>query len=418
MRKLVQLITVAAGAATVAAMVMAPAMADPINLKTGKTIEPRACDIVGGGSNTTEFVVNQFSVNFNKAVLKTLKSSQNQSSTCATQKKSFFYSWDALQNANATSSPNIKFKAGCAAEPRPNGSSAGIADLATNAGGTTGGHPCLDFARSSRGPKTTDPTTLSFVAFAQDNVTYASLAKSKAFPKGTNAPTNLTVTQLHNIYTCAVTKWNQVGGSSSATIHPLLPQPNSGTLAFFEAAIGVTAPGPCVDQPATLEENEGTDPIFSGTNAANEIVPFSAGRFVAQAFHSAKCKTTACATDKTGVFTECKTPGKGQNEFGCDVNGVLKLNDINGTSPTTGSGAKTVLNKPASVVKGGYTNTLVRTLFNVVRGTNSIPKYLQPLFSSTGFFCSSAAANTTIENYGFEPAHIKGFPACGSITKG
>ena len=44
-------------------------MADPINLKTGKTIEPRACDIVGGGSNTTEFVINQFSVNFNKAVL-------------------------------------------------------------------------------------------------------------------------------------------------------------------------------------------------------------------------------------------------------------------------------------------------------------------------------------------------------------
>jgi ABC-type phosphate transport system substrate-binding protein len=409
MRKLVQLITVAAGAATVAAMVMAPAMADPINLKTGKTIEPRACDIVGGGSNTTEFVINQFSVNFNKAVLKTLKSSQNQTSTCATQKKSFFYSWDALQNANATSSPMIKFKSGCAAEQRPNGSSAGVADLAANAGGNTGGHPCLDFARSSRGPKTTDPTTVSFVAFAQDNVTYATNSKA------TNAPKNLTVAQLHAIYTCSVTNWNQVGGKKG-TIKPLLPQPNSGTLAFFEAAIGLTAPGACVDQPATLEENEGTDPIFK-VDSANEIVPISAGRFVAQAFHSAKCKTTSCATDKTGVFTECKTPGKGQNEFGCDVNGALKLNNVNGTSPTKGTGAKTVLNPPASVAKGGFTDILVRTLFNVVRGTNTIPGYLKPLFSSTGFLCAKSSS-TTVQNYGFEPAHLKGFPACGSITKG
>lgn len=417
MRKLVQLVTVVAGAATVAAMVMAPAMADPINLKTGKTIEPRACDIVGGGSNTTEFVINQFSVNFNKAVLKTLKSNQNQSSTCATQKKSFFYSWDALQNAAATSSPVIKFKSGCASEQRPNGSSAGIADLTTNAGGNTGGHPCLDFARSSRGPKTTDPTNVSFVAFAQDNVTYASIAKSSKFKKGSNAPSNLTVAQLHAIYTCSVTKWNQVGGSSNKTIHPLLPQPNSGTLAFFEAAIGLLAPGPCVSEPATLEENEGTDPIFSGSNAPNEIIPFSAGRWVAQAFHSAKCKTTACATDKTGVFTECKTPGKGQNTYGCDVNGTLKLNDINGTNPTKGTGTKTVLNPPASAAKGGFTNTLVRTLFDVVRGTNTIPGYLKPLFSSTGFICAKSS-NVTIQNYGFEPAHIKGFPACGSITKG
>ena len=411
MRKLFQLITVTAGAATVAAMVMAPAMADPINPNTGKAVEPRACDIVGGGSNTIEFLDDQISVNFNQALLKTLKKGDTQSTSCASQPKPFFYTWDALQNANATTAPMVNFKAGCPSEQRPNGSSAGVTALATNLGGNvkSGGKtfPCFDYARSSRPPKSTDPTNVSFIALAQDNVTYASLAK------GSNAPTNLTVTQLHDIYTCTATTWKQVGGKSDATIHPLLPQPNSGTLAFFESAINVTTPGACVTQPASLEENEGVDPIYSGPNAANEIVPFSAGKFLSQEFHSAHCKSTKCGTNSTGVLTNCMTPKKGQNEFGCDVNGVLKLNDINGTNPVKGE----VLNQPASVAKGGYTNTLVRTLFHVVRGTKTIPANLEPIFGPKGFDCSKAA-DTAIENYGFEPAHIKGFPACGSITAG
>ena len=406
MRKLVQLITVAAGAATVAAMVMAPAMADPINPNTGKAVEPRACDIVGGGSNTIEFLDDQISVNYNKALLKTLKKGDTQSTSCSKQSKPFYYTWDALQNANATTAPEVHFKAGCPEEQRPNGSSAGVADLSANLGGKTDGHPCFDYARSSRPPKSTDPTNVSFIAFAQDNVTYAS-NKNK-----TNAPGNLTIKDLHNIYTCTATKWNQVGGKSSATIHPLLPQPNSGTLAFFEAAINVTTPGACVDQPATLEENEGVDPIFSGANAANEIVPFSAGKWASQAYHSASCKSTKCGTNSSGVLTECKKPAKSQNEFGCDVNGVLKLNDVNGTAPLKGK----ILNKPASVVKGGYTDTLVRTLYHVVRGTKSIPKYLEPFFGPKGFYCSKGE-ETTIEDYGCEVG-IKGFPACGSITAG
>jgi hypothetical protein len=34
--------------------------------------------------------------------------------------------------------------------------------------------------------------------------------------------------QLAAIYTCADTTWNQVGGSSTATIQPFLPQTGSG----------------------------------------------------------------------------------------------------------------------------------------------------------------------------------------------
>jgi ABC-type phosphate transport system substrate-binding protein len=408
MRKLVQLFAAAAGAVTVTALVMAPAMADPINPNTGASVTPRACDVVGVGSNTIEFVDDQLSVNYNKTLLATIaKKGQTQATSCAKQAKPFFYSWDALQNAAATTAGTIKFKTGCAAEPRPNGSSAGIAALATNLGGTTGGHPCLDFARSSRPPAATDPTTVSFIALAQDNVTYASISK------GSNAPTNLTITDLHNIYTCSATTWNQVGGKSTATIHPVLPQPHSGTLAFFEAAINVTTPGPCVTQPANLEENEGINSIFTNASAANEIIPFSAGKWASQEYHSPACFFKTCPTDKSGVFIKCVKPAKGQNAFGCNVNGVLKLNDVNGTDPLKGKS----LNPPASTTKGGFTNTLVRTLFHVVRGTKSIPSYLAPFFGPTGFFCSKGE-ESTIEAYGFEPAHIKGFPSCGSITAG
>jgi len=409
MRMVNKLLTVAAGAAAVAALVVAPAMADPINPVSGKAVVPRACDVVGGGSNTTGVLNDQFSVDYNKPIVKAHPGSQTES--CKKFPTPFFYSWDALQNAAATSSPMIATKAGCVKIQRPNGSSAGITDLAADAGGTTGGHPCLDFARSSRAPKTTDPTTVTFVALAQDNLTYASLAH------GSNAPTNLTEPQLHAIYTCAVTTWNQVGGKSHAKIHPLLPQPNSGTLAQFEADIGLVTPGPCVVQPTTLEENEGIDPIFRSTNAPNEIVPFSAGRWVAQAFHSAHCIKSTCPTDKSGVNVLCQKPKPGQNEFGCDVNGVLKLNDINGTDPVKGTGSSTVLNPPKSTTNlKGYTDTFVRTLFSVVRGTKTIPKYLRTWFGPRAFICRKESK--TIRNYGFEPAHIPGFPACGSITAG
>jgi ABC-type phosphate transport system substrate-binding protein len=421
MRVLSKLIAVAVGTTAAAALVMAPAMADPINVTNGKVITPRPCDVVGVGSNTTESVTDQFSVNYNTALLKKLKKlhkGDNQSTSCKTQPKPFLYSWDALQNAAATSSPLIKFKSGCVKEERPNGSSAGIAALAADEGGTTGGHPCLDFARSSRAPKSTDPTNLTFVAFAQDNVTYASIGKSKKFRHGSNAPTNLTTADLHAMYSCTVTKWNQLPGNSKgskATIHPLLPQAGSGTLAFFEAAIGITTPGPCVDEPTTLEENEGTDPIYASKNAPNEIVPFSAGKWLAQAYHSAKCKTSSCSTSKDGVNVLCQKPKKGQNRFGCDVNGNLKLNDINGTSPIT---SKRVLNSPKSKKEPkGYTVTFVRTLFYVVRGTDSIPGYLNAFFGPKGYVCSKGQA-ATITDYGYEPAHISGFPTCGSKIPG
>ena len=70
MRKLTRVMagfaSVAAAAALMAGSVTA-ASADPIS-NSGKAIVPAYYDIVGVGSNTTEYVMDQFSVNYNKTV--------------------------------------------------------------------------------------------------------------------------------------------------------------------------------------------------------------------------------------------------------------------------------------------------------------------------------------------------------------
>jgi ABC-type phosphate transport system substrate-binding protein len=392
----------AAVAVAAAAAIAGPALADPINPATGAAVAPRACDIVGTGSNTTQYLYDQISADYDKSLLATISAKhQNQETSCAKQPKPFIYSWDGLQNS-AGPSGDITYKAGCPPELRPNGSAAGITALADGTGGTTSGHPCLDYARSSRGPAPTDPPGLNFLALALDNVTYASISK------GSNAPDDLSLNDLRNIYACNVRNWSQLGGGN-APILPLLPQAGSGLLAFFEAAIGVTTPGACVTQPATLAENEGTNSIFTGPAAADEIIPFSAGRWAAQEYRSPACFYKSCPASKNGVFIKCQKPAKTQNRFGCDVNGVLKLNDVGGTDPLKGK----FLNPPASDVAGGYTNALVRTLYTVVRGTKSIPGYLQPFFSPAGYFCAKTA-RTAVTDYGFEVANLTGFPACGT----
>jgi hypothetical protein len=78
---------------------------------------------------------------------------------------------------------------------------------------------------------------------------------------------------------------------------------------------------------------------------------------------------------------------------------VLGLNDINGTSPTAGTGAKTVLNPKFSLA-------FIRVLSDVVRGTK-IPAYLEQFLGPKGWFC----ANTKlIKDYGFLTD-----PACGTL---
>jgi ABC-type phosphate transport system substrate-binding protein len=357
MRLFPKLIAAGAIAASAIALTVAPAMADP-----PKGVAPKSTDIVGVGSNTIQNLMDQLSVDYNKAFPKGSK----------------LYSWDAL-NPKTGLDDNIATKKHCSPIVRPNGSGAGLAALILNA--KVGGHFCIDFSRSSSPRSASAPPKAKggvvFVALAKDAVTYATNA-------GSNAPNNLTAADLAKIYNCTATTWNQVGGKSHATIDAQLPQTSSGTRKFFLAEIGVTAPGSCVNSAKGEninnypEENEGTNAFLKG---ANVIYPYSAGAYIAAVFHSS---------------------GKDKNLFGTNDHGKMLLRDLNGKAPTVGKGAKTTINPK-------FTPDFIRTLYDVVRWANTrdnIPNYLEPLFASAhakvkGWICSSKTAQAAILDYGF-----------------
>ena len=235
MRKLTRMIagfaSVAAAAALVAGTVT---MASAATNDPPKSVTPAAYDVVGVGSDTTEYVMDAFSVGYNKTVK--VHNANNP----------YFYSYDALPLGKNTPSTTytIKPKAGCATIARPDGSSAGITALGESQpikykGGS---YQCLNFARSSRARKSTDPADKAagsvFVTFAKDAITWA--ARSAA-AGGTNAPASLTTKQLKAIFSCSPSarNWDQVGGKHGA-IQVYLPQVGSGTLSTWETDMGIS----------------------------------------------------------------------------------------------------------------------------------------------------------------------------------
>jgi ABC-type phosphate transport system substrate-binding protein len=367
--------SVVAGA-TATAVVAAPALADPTN-GHGKAVTPKATDIVGVGSDTNEFLFDQFSVDYNKAFPKNPQ----------------LYSWDAL-NPKTGLTDNIATKAGCSKIPRPDGGSAGL--LAFYANTVVPGHTkdfCIDYVRSTRGRSSKDPAKAKggvvFVVLAKDAITYA----TNGGKAGTNAPRNLTTAQLAAIYTCTDTTWNQVGGTSSKTIQPFLPQTGSGLRSSFLKIIGVLTPGTCVN--STVQQNEGTDKQL--LNNPNALVPYSVAKYLSQVYRSNPC---------TGPKV------KGKNQFGCDQHGELKLNSINGTKPTVGKGS-------AQTINPAFTPDFINTIYDVVRWArtpDNIPGYLEKIFASArakvkGWACTFKTARQDVINYGFLPT-----PLCGLGT--
>jgi ABC-type phosphate transport system substrate-binding protein len=362
---------VAAGAlaaAATTAMAVTPALADP---PSGTT--PAPANIVGVGSDTIQNVMDALGVKYDAGHTTKL------------------YSWDATNPTTGAIGDPIVTKSGCASIPRPNGSSAGITALDTQ-NGTTGGHPCMDFARSSRDRSSSDPAYaaggIAFTDLAGDAVTWAANST-------TDAPATLTQAQLVSIYECTVTNWNQVGGKS-ATIKAFLPQTGSGTRAFFLTALGngtAITPGSCVsDNGGTLEENEGVNPVLAGPQT---IFPYSIGKYIAERYHSAKCLNSGCTPNSSGVVC---TPTASQNQFGCNTRGSMNLKQIGGVAPTTGAGGSTVINS-------SFPATFQRTLYDVVKysttTTDHIPSNMESLFGASGWICTNSTAHTQLKHYGF-----------------
>jgi ABC-type phosphate transport system substrate-binding protein len=386
------LVAVGALALTATTVMAVPAMADPIN-SSGHKVTPAAYDIVSVGSESIYAISDQLSFNYNKTVGKR-----------HSPKNPYYYSWDAVPFArpNATTT-KIILKAGCKKNLRPDGSSAGISALSSY--GKTGKYPCVDFARSSRPRKSTDPLDQPggdvFVTLWRDSVTYATTSN-------TNAPSTLTLPQLQAIFGCNVGAahgfakgtWGALLGPKAkdpkAVIDPILPQAGSGTLSFWqETALGFTTDTePLCGTAANLttiqqpEENEGLSKVFllHGKPNPNVIYPFSIGAWAAQQYHSAKCG---------------KKPSKTQNKFGCNENGVFHLNSIDGTAPLKGK-----------VTNPKFPAPFNRFLYAVVpystQTSNHIPSRLERLLEGkTGYFCSKKQAKV-VTSYGFETT-----PLCG-----
>jgi ABC-type phosphate transport system substrate-binding protein len=370
-----------------------PALADP---PSGVT--PRSSDVVGVGSDTIQYLLDQFSYDYNKA---------------HPGASSLLYSWDDTNPVTGKAGDMIETKAGCAAIARPDGSSAGISALAANVTGPSGpGDYCIDYAGSSRPPSASDPACaqggLCFVALAGDAVTWAS---RDAASGGTDAPASLTPAQLKNIYLCKITNWDKVGGQN-APIEAFLPQASSGTRTSWLTALGggVTpiTPGACVSDAAnTLQDNQGINPVLDSPEA---IVPYSVADYIAQAYHGAPCANSSC----TG--SPACTPAAGEDLFGCDQHGVLGINEVGGSKPMLPwppPGSPCAQCKINSRFKALFQ----RTVYVVVRYASTpddIPAYLEPFFAAKtantpGWACSSPQAQKDITRYGFLP--LSGLPA-------
>ncbi len=248
-------------------------------------VGPSAGDIVGIGSDTVQNIAN---------FLGDGDPTGSSNGINSVGGRNRFVSFDATPDANdragytvtgAVLNPTIILRGGTNPVQRPNGSSSGLAAMLKD----TVAPYKINWVRMSRFTKTAEYTTAQNAGFGGLHVVKASTDALKiAAATTTNAPAALTATQLVDIYKCATTArtWNQVGGTSTNSIIPQIPQGGSGTgdtfRADLQAANGGTAVtlGSCV---LTVQENDPTSITTSTSSpgvsaSADTIAPFSEGR--------------------------------------------------------------------------------------------------------------------------------------------
>ena len=254
----------------------------------------------------------------------------------------------------------------------PGGSSAGITALNADTNG------CIDFARSSRGQKITDPATDQFYAYALDALSWA------RFP-GTKAPLNLTQQNLIDIYTCDVNgvpfadDWSDVGGTAGA-IKKYAPQSNSGTYSFWNSKIlnGATIDAGCngANLSTFLEEHDARGVLSADKTTA--ILPYAYGQWT--------------ASSKAVI---------------ADLRNGVTLGNINGVKASA-----------STINETGVTHFLgTRYAFNVLKTTapsyNDTMRMMGVDNAGNGWLCNNNA-NKIIKLYGMTP--LKKLAAGGGVT--
>lgn len=216
------------------------------------TFTPVAGDVVGVGSDTSQFVLN-YLIDGQGSV-----PGYNAGKAAGSRLVSF----DAI---GAGLSAQITLREGTSPINRPNGSGAGKSLLHGS-----GNNPQVNYARSSSELSDTEVSAnLQAIPFAVDGL------KVAVRSAGSNAPAYLTPSQLVEIYKGNITNWSAVGGSPGV-IKPLIPQASSGTRKFFMQELTAANSGVAFTPVAGVETQEHSDVDIK--DDPNAIAPFSTGR--------------------------------------------------------------------------------------------------------------------------------------------
>ncbi len=255
----------------------------------------------------------------------------------------------------------------------PNGGTAGRTALANS---VNAGTSCISIARSTSPGSSTDPAGTQAYAFAVDGVTWARAATS-------DAPGNLSMTQLEGVYDCTYTNWKQVGGKNAA-IDRFYPATGSGIATFFAGVLGfdprvIGGVNKCATPATTIEQNEATAIPSNETAAA--ITIFSGGSWSSQA---------------NGVDPDARN--------GFTLGEINKKGSI--VKETSGTYGPSAIVKEANVEPAAYnptSNTAVQginNLFNFIN-TNSVDYTAAASFvGAKSVLCTNGDAST-ITKYGF-----------------
>ena len=249
MKKLsVKLAVVGTALALVGAFAAGPAGATP---PTGYGFDDTSHVIVGGGSDTTFFTMQQLAEGWQR-------SDFGNTGGCTVNTTAGTANVNGcVSNPNPETSDLGNWQHDTIAQANPAGSSAGIASL--NGVGSyqgTANSSNVDFARSSRGPRTSggagscpnELTCDTFWGFGEDGVQVIVFGnRATQFPSPTTA---LTANEIFGIWDCTITQWSQIpelgitpGSANDGPIVPWQMQGSSGTFATFQSWIANNASG-------------------------------------------------------------------------------------------------------------------------------------------------------------------------------
>lgn len=230
----------------------------------------------------------------------------------------------------------------------------------------------IAFARSSAQPSVPGDDLL-YIPFVRDAVTVAwkttavtsvdfSLSELQELYTGVNDPSNGDHVQIVGSGDSAVAEVDDI------VVHPVLPQPGSGTRQFFQAAIGVPDGNLAdyVDPNSTIPENHG-DAL-----AASDIIPFSGAQWIAQK-NGAATDTTAGLVLAT-IDGNAAYQGTAPDETPGPLFGHTDSNGHYDVQPTLGGAVGEFFRDTYNVIPAsdiGSSDTAVQALVNILTGSDS-----------------------------------------------